>query len=193
MGSYNTAIHLTPYNKRIILGFGPIFFRIRDIYPSLTFTKFEVLKFTGCITSQYEENKKLQVNFHSSFYKLAIKERPLLIIVALDEFELLHLRQFEQSDDKIQSLLVKHREMVTLSSHCLYAFGNNRLPAEFKLLAYLASNKNTLEKVNYYFSDKVQSPQFRILPKLSECRKKCLIVVCLLIIKLLLMLYHLMF
>ena len=110
--------------------------------PSLKYYKLAILKSDVGAGSQYDGcGKKLHSDFYDTVNKRPPQERPVSLLVALDEFEFMYLLSRKHSRGMIKTITVPPGQALAFTNYCLHAGGkNNSGKVCFRLFAYLVSD-----------------------------------------------------
>lgn len=116
---------------------------IQQMYPKLKYYKLSVLKSLNGAVSQYEGcQKRLHLNYHHNVNFRPPDERPISILVALDEFEFHYLEDRKGCRRDIITTKFLPKQMVAFTNNCLHAGGaNNSGKVCYRLFAYVVSNQ----------------------------------------------------
>ena len=92
--------------------------------------------------SQYEGcNRRLHSDYFDCVNKRPPLERPMSLLVALDEFEFMYLWNRQDSRKKIDTIIVRPGIGLAFTNYCLHAGGKNKSGKVcFRLFAYLVSD-----------------------------------------------------
>ena len=110
--------------------------------PSLKYYKLAILRSDVGAGSQYDGcGKKLHSDFYDTVNKRPPQERPVSLLVALDEFEFMYLLSRKHSRGMIKTITVPPGQALAFTNYCLHAGGkNNSGKVCFRLFAYLVSD-----------------------------------------------------
>ena len=127
---------------------------IQQMYPKLKYYKLSVLKSLNGAVSQYEGcQKRLHSDYHHNVNFRPPDERPISILVALDEFEFHYLEDRKGCRRDIITTKFLPKQMVAFTNYCLHAGGaNNSGKVGYRLFAYVVSNEDDFPggRVHHY-------------------------------------------
>ena len=136
----------------------PYIQHVQSVYPCLVTVKYGAIKsFAGC-PSQFEGHDNRFHTDYSSFYpELPPHERPVSIILALDDFEFIYLPHSTLPRKDIVSIKVPPGHAIFFTNACLHSGGPNfSQNNKIRLFAYMVSNRVHLpmnQVFNYEWSN----------------------------------------
>jgi flagellar basal body-associated protein FliL len=130
----------------------PYLMHVQDRYPALTHFKLSALKTSPNAVSQYSRcNWKLHSDYDESVNSRPPNERPVSLMVAIDQFEFMYLKNRTDSRRDIINLPVHRGQAIAFTNYCLHAGGANNTPNVcYRLFAYMVSNKADIPIANVY-------------------------------------------
>jgi hypothetical protein len=127
---------------------------VQKQYPALTHYKLAVLKTYPGAKSQYEScYYRLHSDYGDDVNTRPPTHRPISLIVAIDEFEMVYLRDRNNRRRDITSQMIYPGQAMMFTNYCLHAGGASTLGKIcYRLFAYMVSDRNDLPngKVNHY-------------------------------------------
>jgi len=116
------------------------------LYPCLLTVKFGAIKSLAGCPSQYEGHGDRFHTDYSSFYpNLLPHERPVSIILAMDDFNFKHLPLSTLSRKEIIDINVPPAHAIFFPNSCLHSRGHNASTTDkIRLFAYMVSNQSHL-------------------------------------------------
>lgn len=127
---------------------------IQKLYPSLKYYKLAVLKSLDGACSQYEGcNYRLHLDYDDLVNTCPPEQRPMSIMVAMDEFEFLYLKNRMDCRKDVIKQRIYPNQMVAFTNYCLHAGGcNDSGKVCYRLFVCMVSNPDDIPqgKVRHY-------------------------------------------
>ena len=128
---------------------------VQQQYPGLTHYKLAALKSYNGAKSQYEGcYKRLHSDFGDTVNTCPPMLRPVSLIVAIDDFDLMYLKDRREKREDIITQTIRSRQAVMFTNYCLHAGGAcNSGFVNYRLFAYMASNDAHIPRGRVFFYD----------------------------------------
>ena len=112
---------------------------VQEQQPLLKYYKLAIVRSDVGAGSQYEGcGRRLHSDYFDCVNKRPPLERPMSLLVALDEFEFMYLWNRQDSREKIDTITVRPGIGLAFTNYCLHAGGKNKSGKVcFRLFAYL--------------------------------------------------------
>lgn len=129
---------------------------VQDRYPSLVYVKYGAIKsLPGCPSQFKGHMNKFHLDYSSTYTKLRPDQRPMSIILALDDFEFMYLPHSTLARKDIVCMTVPPAHAICLTNVCLHSDGpNNSLDNKVRFFAHMASNYSHFPSTNKVFKYK---------------------------------------
>lgn len=126
---------------------------VQKDYPKLQHYKLSVLKSLDGAYTQYQGcNYRLHSDYHHHVNVRPPDQRPISVMVALDEFEFLYLKDRRDRRGDIITQKVHPKQMIAFTNYCLHAGGaNDSGKVCYRLFAYMVSNRDDIPMGNVYY------------------------------------------
>ena len=118
---------------------------VQKMYPKLIYFKCSALKPKPGTPSQYEGyDKRLHSDYKDNVNLKPPGERPVSILLALDEFEFMYLPHNNNPERReIETITIKPQQMIAFTNRCFHAGGSNMTNKTcYRLFAYLVSHES---------------------------------------------------
>jgi hypothetical protein len=121
-------------------------------YPALRICKLSVLRSFPHAKSQYEQCfQKLHSDYDNTVNSRQPHERPVSLMVALDEFDFMHLNNRGDKRSEIITRTIKSGQAIAFTNYCLHAGGaNNTNKMCYRMFAYMVINPKDIPNGNVY-------------------------------------------
>ena len=133
---------------------------VQSMYPKLKYYKLAVVRSEPNAKSQYEGNDyRLHTDYDCIVNARPPLERPVSLLVALDEFNIMYLQSREHTRKQIITQPVKPGQAVVFTNYCLHAGGPNETNRRcHRMFAYVVKDEVDLPDNRVYnFNWKSQS------------------------------------
>jgi len=127
---------------------------VLEKHPNLTHIRYSVLKSGPGIRSQYEGcGRELHSDYSREVEYEIPDDRPVSMIIALDEFEFVYLQDRNHHREQLRIQKIYPLQMIVFTNYCLHAGGANPSNKEcIRIFAYMVSNPAHLpiNSISYY-------------------------------------------
>lgn len=134
---------------------------VQQQYPALKYYKLAILKSYPGAQSQYDGcNKRLHSDYPENVNKRPPNERPVSLLVALDEFDFMYLKDRNNCRGDIITQPIYPQQAVMFTNYCLHAGGRcTSAKVCYRLFAYMVSNVADIPQgtVQYYYWESMNS------------------------------------
>jgi hypothetical protein len=139
-------------NKLVEQVMQPLIKIVQSKYPSLVYVKYGALQSAPNCPSQYScHQDKFHSNYEYFYLNLPPEQRPVSVILALDNFKLMYLPHLKLTQSEIRTITIPPGHGVIFTNACLHSGGvNDSESTMYCLFAYMASDRSHIPHNRVY-------------------------------------------
>ena len=132
-------------------------------YPKLRHLRYGLIKTLPNGRSQYElHGNRTHADFGNTVYRLAPDERPVSMMIALNEFNLMYLSNMSDPDTELKTMTVHKHNGVLFTSACLHSGAANLTQvAQYRIFLYAVSRVVDFPTNQVFISDRTEEGETR--------------------------------
>ena len=154
---------LKPLYRKVKRACKPYVDWLQKQHPKLKHIKYGLIKTMPRGKSQYElHGDRAHFDFGNEVYRLAPDERPVSMMIALDEFDLYYLPNMSLPDSDLLRMTVHKHNAVKFTNACLHSGAENPTPyAKYRIFMYAVSREVDFPHNQVWISDRTKDGEVR--------------------------------